>query len=55
MKNKILEGIDRRIKSLETQLQMAYDNDLNKIVIDLDSRLDEMYSLKDWIDGLKND
>jgi hypothetical protein len=55
MKAKILTGIRYRIETLEKQLQMAYDADLGHIIRDTDSKLDELYGLEEWIEGLKDD
>ena len=55
MKAKILKGIRYRIETLEKQLQMAYDADLGHIIIDTDSKLDELYTLEEWINELDDD
>lgn len=55
MKAKILKGIRYRIETLEKQLQMAYDADLGYIIRDTDSKLDELYTLEEWINELDDD
>lgn len=53
MKDKILKGIRHRINMLEQQYQMAYNAELEYIIRDTDSKLDELKSLENWIEGLK--
>jgi hypothetical protein len=59
MKAKILKGIRHRIEMLEQQVQLIYDNavsgDLSHVIYDSQTRLDELYSLEEWVEGLKDD
>jgi len=55
MKEKILTGIRHRIETLEKQRVIAFDADLKYILQDTESKLDELYSLEEWVNGLKND
>ena len=55
MKDKILKGIRHRIERLEEQRGIAFDSDLEYILQDTESKLDELYSLEEWIMGLKDD
>lgn len=55
MKDKILTGIRHRIETLEKQRVIAFDADLKYILQDTESKLDELYSLEEWVGGLKND
>lgn len=59
MKDRILDGIRHRIETLEQQVELIYENavsgDLSHVLHTSQTRLDELYSLEEWIDGLKDD
>ena len=59
MKAKILTGIRHRIETLEQQVELIYENavsgDLSHVLYDSQTRLDELYGLEEWIEGLKDD
>jgi hypothetical protein len=59
MKAKILKGIRHRIETLEKQVELIYENavsgDLSHVLYDSQTRLDELHSLEEWIEGLKDD
>lgn len=55
MKQKILKGIRHRIEKLEQQLDVAFDSELNYILQDTNSKLDELYTLEEWILSIKEE
>jgi hypothetical protein len=55
MKAKILKGIRHRIQRLEEQRGIAFDSDLEYILQDTESKLDELYTLEEWINELDDD
>jgi hypothetical protein len=55
MKEKILTGLRHRIETLEKQRVIAFDADLEYILQDTESKLDELHSLEGWIEGLNDD
>lgn len=55
MKAKVLKAIRHRIETLEQQRGMAFDADLDHVLQDTESKLDELYSLEGWIEGLDDD
>lgn len=53
MKTKLIQAINFRLKELEKMIDLARDNELYSVMIDYDSRHEELCALLKFVEGME--